>query len=310
MMKKVLYIEPRNNDKEYHYYTLIGKSLTLQKDIHLIIGHSLGHYGVETLNNFDVIILGYGACANHNFTWNHSVLNTTTPVIAFLFKLSLYQEQKMKFLKNNNIIVFGQQNRIKLFEEKYKIQIHQTFYPFDSTVFRNMNLDKVYDVGMTGALHGAEHYRNDSFLPLEKNIRKRILLMLQETNLQTFLKCSDESYSKSKIVDTNDYVRTINKCKIWIATNADYGDLTPRFCEVIGCKTLLFCNEFPYSNQYLKDGETCVTFKNDLSDLLSKIEYYLSRPDDISRITNNAYTLFETNFSCHHIAKKYLKFAS
>lgn len=309
-MKKVLYIEPRNNDKEYHYYTLIGKSLALQNNIHLTIGNSLSRYNLEKLNAFDIIILGYGACANSNFTWNHSILNITTPVIAFLFKLSLNQEQKMKFFKDNNIIVFGQQSRIQFFEEKYKIQIHQTFYPFDSTVFRNLNIEKTYDVGMTGALHGAEHYRDDSFLPSEKNIRKRILQMLQQTNLQTFLKCSDESYSKSKIVDTNEYVRTINKCKIWIATNADYGDLTPRFCEVIGCNTLLCCNELPYSNMYLIDGETCVIFKNDLSDLISKIEYYLSRPDEITRITKNAYTMFLTNFSCDHIAKQYLKFAS
>ena len=103
----------------------------------------------------------------------------------------------------------------------------------------------------------------------------------------------------------------MNQSKIWIATNADFGDLTPRYCEIIGCKTLLFCNEIQYNtfNNYLKDGETCVFFKNDLSNLIEKIDYYLNNEELTNKIINSAYNIFESNFSCQNIVKKYLNYA-
>ena len=306
-MKKVLYIEPRNNDKQYHYYTLIGKSLSMQEDVLTTFGTQLRQFD-GMLDDFDIIILGYGACSTQTFTWyaNLSKINTKTPIVAFLFKLSHYKDEKFKFIKENNIIVFGQHSRIREFEVEHDIKINKTFYPFDSDVFKCLGLNKIYDIGMSGALHGSQHYHKKSFLPSEKNIRERLVNLLQNTYYKKYIKCSDKSYSESKIVDTHEYIKTINQSKIWIATNADFGDLTPRYCEVIGCKTLLFCNELPEPDVYLKDGETCVFFKNDLTDLIEKIDFYLNNPELASKISENAYKLFEEKFSCKNISKIYL----
>ena len=108
-----------------------------------------------------------------------------------------------------------------------------------------------------------------------------------------------------------EYAKTINSAKIWIATNADHGDLTPRFSEVMGSKTLLFHNEHPYDtyNDIFIDGETCVIFKNDLSDLIEKIDYYLQNDLEYNRIVNNAYDLFHNRFTCKKLAEKYVSFA-
>ena len=95
-MKKILYIEPRQNEKRYLYYTYIGKELQKYKTINLIIGDNLDKY---QLNDFHLIILGYGACAS-NFCTTKEILNTKTPIIAFLFKLGVNKEHKFSFLKN------------------------------------------------------------------------------------------------------------------------------------------------------------------------------------------------------------------
>ena len=307
-MKNILYIEPNNNNRDYLYYTLIGKGLTQTKDINLTIGNSVDNYN---LDDYNLIILGYGACDTCKFTSNKLNLNTKTPIIAFLFKLSINKEEKFKFLKHNNIITFGQQKRICEFEKEYDIKINPTLYPFDSTLFKFLNIEKLYDIGMTGALHNSKYYQDGSYTKTEANIRERLVNLLQNTNYKKYIKCSDKSYSESKIVDTHEYIKTINQSKIWIATNADYGDLTPRYCEIIACKTLLFCNEIhcnSFSN-YLKDGETCVFFKNDLSDIIEKIDYYLYNEPLTKKITNTAYNIFETNFSSQNIVKKYLNYA-
>ena len=86
---------------------------------------------------------------------------------------------------------------------------------------------------MTGALHNNKYYQDGSYTKTEANIRERLVNLLQNTNYKKYIKCSDKSYSESKIVDTHEYIKTINQSKIWIATNADYGDLTPRYCEII-----------------------------------------------------------------------------
>ena len=308
-MKKILYIEPNNNNNQYLYYTLLGKGLSQIENINLTIGHSLTKYN---LNNYNLIILGYGACATSNFTSHKFNLNTTTPIIAFLFKLSNYKEEKFKFLKYNNINIFGQHTRIYEFEKKYDIKILPTLYPFDNSLFKCLNIKKIYDIGMTGALHNSKHYKKESYLNSEKNIRERIIDLLNNTNYKKYIKCSDKSYSESKITNINEYIKTINQSKFWIATNADHGDLTPRYCEIIGCKTLLFCNQHPYDtfNNFLKDGETCVFFKNDLSDLIEKINYYLSKPELCKKITEKAYNIFNDNFSCKNLALKYMSYSN
>lgn len=306
-MKKILYIEPNNNDKLYLYYTLLGKGLCEIKNINLTISDSLNKHN---LNNYNLIILGYGACSKGNYTINKNI-ETKTPIIAFLFKLSIFKEEKFNFLKKNNIIIFGQQHRIKEFENKYNIKILPTLYPFDNSIFKYLNMEKIYDIGMTGALHNSEYYIKDAFLNSEKNIRIRIVNLLKKTKYKKYIKCSDKSYSCSKITNINEYVKTINQSKIWIATNADHGDLTPRYGEIIGCNTLLFCNQQSYDtfNDFLKDGETCVFFKNDLSDLIEKIDYYLNKPELCKKITKNAYNIFNNNFSYKNIVKKYLNYA-
>ena len=309
MKKNILYIEPNNNYTAYLYYTLLGVGLSQNENINLTVGSTLDDYN---LNDYKLIILGYGACSGSNYTSSKQLLNTNTPIIAFLFKLSLEKEEKFKFLKNNNIIVFGQQTRISEFENKYNIKILPTLYPFDNTLFKNLNINKIYDIGMSGALHNSKLYSISSYLEDEINIRERIIDFLKKTNYKTFIKCSDTTYQQGRIVNTNEYIKTINQAKIWIATNAEHGDLTPRYCEVIGCKTLLFCNSQPYDTfaEFLKDGETCVFFKNDLSDLNEKINYYLNNPELCKKITDKAYNVFNENFNCKNIANKYLKYAN
>jgi spore maturation protein CgeB len=253
--------------------------------------------------------MGYGACCRDWFQQN---LTTKTPIIVFLYKLSCNKNEKFRAIKNYpNIIPFSQHTRIPEFEKKYQIKLNPTLYPFDERLFHDYKLDKKYDVGMTGALHGAKLYAKEAYLEGEKNIRLKIVNKLKNSTLKTFIKISDVSAEASRIMNHVEYAKTINSSKMWIATNADHGDLTPRYCEVIACKTLLFCNEQPYDtfHHIFKDGETCVFFKNDLSDFIEKINYYLTHKEEYNKIVNNAYQLFHSNYTCKKIVEKYLKFA-
>ena len=107
-MKNILYFEPRHKDKIYFYYNYLGNELIKlhNKNIINLTMNKKGNY-----NNYDLIILGYGACANANFL-NIHFEHITTPIIAFLFKLSIYKDNKFKYFKKYNIILLSQHTRI------------------------------------------------------------------------------------------------------------------------------------------------------------------------------------------------------
>lgn len=303
-MKKILYIEPRNNDKRYLYYSYIGKELK-SRNIELTIGNNLDCFN---LNNYNLIILGYSVCSN-NFATSKELLNTKTPIIAFLFKLSLKKDFKFNFLKKNNINVFAQQSRIPEFEKKYKIKINKILYSINNKLFNCKNLEKKYDLGMSGSIHDSKYYSEEAFFDNEKNLRQKIIDKLNNINIRKFINCSDIN-NKAYVEDINQYIDIINKTKFWICTSADHGDLTPRFCEIICCKTLIFCNEQKYDTykDIFIDGETCVFFKNDLSDFENKIYYYLKHPDKCTQMVNKMYQIYMNNYSSSKIIDKFLTF--
>jgi hypothetical protein len=292
MNKKILYIEPRNEDRRYLYYTYIGKALREHKDIAVTFGTNLFQHD---LDKYNLILLGYGACGSE---FPDHQLNTKTPIIAFLFKLSNYQESKINFFKKNNIIAYSQHTRIPELEDKYKIKLNPILYPIDTNLFKPHDTNKDHDIGMTGALHNISHYASGAYAAGEKNIRERIVNALKGTDFKKIIQCSDVN-QKAYIEDTQEYINTINRCKIWVCTNADHGDLTPRYSEIMSCKTLLFCNEQPYKtfSDTLVDNETCVFFKNNLSDLEEKITYFTRETQERQRIASNGYEKYKANFS-------------
>ena len=307
-MKNILYIEPRHGEKIYNYYNYLGNGLIeLQKDGKINL--TINKYDFNN-SKYDLILFGYGACSYPKL-FKYDLSHISTPKIGFLFKLSVFKNVKFNFFKMNKFIVLSQHTRQIEYQKKYDIKLDPYPYPFDNNIFFDYKLPKIYDIGMTGAIHHIKHYSETAYLEGEKNIRERIVNLLTETNYKKFIKCSDDGAENSRIMNNLEYAKTINSSKIWIATNADHGDLTARASEIMGSKTLLFYNEHPYDtfNHIFNDGETCVFFKNDLSDLKEKIDYYLNNELEYNKIVNNAYQLFHNNYTGKKLADKYIKFA-
>ena len=139
-------------------------------------------------------------------------------------------------------------------------------------------------------------------------MRPKIGEILKEAkDFNVFWKSSDNA-SKAFIDSYEEYAKTINRSKMWLATLAAFGDVTPRHFEVLGSGTLLFCQEIPETYKFLlKDGINCVAYKNDLSDFTDKISYYLSNPDEYNRITLQAVGFFHKNWTWAHRAESLIE---
>ena len=60
---------------------------------------------------------------------------------------------------------------------------------------------------------------------------------------------------------------------------------------------------YEYEGMFV-DGENCIIFENDLSNLTDKIDYYLENHDERNRIISNAYDFAKENYTWMAMAKR------
>lgn len=84
-----------------------------------------------------------------------------------------------------------------------------------------------------------------------------------------------------------DYVQLLNRCQITL-NHSLRGELNMRSFEAMACGSLLFCEDTNLeARQFFKDGEHLVMFEP--GDLVEKLRFYLSRPEEAARIARNGY---------------------
>lgn len=287
---KFLYICPNYDNKTYSYYGLLLDGLVK-------LGYNVDI--VKRLNNrvifdkYDVVIFGYRGFNNELY----GIQITTSAKLYNLLGAQSCNEFKIKgdTLNNNNIINLTSMFRINYLKKNFFNNIIPFGYSFYPEIFKDYGNKKIYDIGMSGALHASGLYPENSFIEGEENIRERVMnkMKLLREKYNVFLKCSD-NFNDSRIFTDIEYAKTINSTKIWIACHSPYGDIPSRHYQIPPCRTLLFCNEQDehYFKDIFKDGENCVFFKNDLSDFEEKIHYYLNNTEEYNRIVENGYNEF------------------
>ena len=218
-------------------------------------------------------------------------------------------EQKLSFIRDNDIDIcftvlhtakdFGTQGSKPFFMRH--LQIYQMPFAANKTIFKDYHLPKTIDVGFSGNMFTTPVYKDTGIMGnYFQNIRERIHNELQGApykDLETWWNTNTGSFLYGR-----DYSKLINSTKIWLNTPSAADIVGTRFYEVIASNTLLFCRECPwaYKSIGLIDGETCVTFKSDLSDFQEKLFYYLDSTLERQKIVENAYELFINNHTWEH----------
>ena len=172
-------------------------------------------------------------------------------------------------------------------EKKINTEVMLFPYGFDSNVFYPRNFDKIYDFGFSGALHAYNNYPEGSFK--NPNIRQKAYKILKSLdNFILFWKSTDD-FDTARIHDNIEYAETVNKSKIWMATQAAFGDITPRYFEVMGSGSLLFCEKNPpeYKNIF-KSNFNCVEFKSSLNNFANQLCEILNNDNLLFKIISQA----------------------
>ena len=309
---KVLVIDPRVNtpsSRIYKHYDYLYDELvkyadcflfqsTSFKDIHEPLNHAR-----NSGFNPDIIYFGMGwfALKPPHFSIDLKLEEIDIPCIGFLYKPQNFLSEKLNFLKQFDSAITSIPNT-KQYEYETGIKFNVLSQAGDDSVFFDKELEKIYDIGFSGALHDNKLYIDGAFKSF--NIRSRAQeLLLKEEGLSTFLNGSDNV--QYRIPTYEEYAKKINQCKMWIATPAPFEEITGRYYEIGMSNTLLFCSEIPeiYKN-VLVDGKNCVTFDNDLGNFIDKFYYYLNNWDESQKIIEYAFNDFHNNHTWNSRAKE------
>ena len=301
----ILYVDPAVNtatSAKYRYYDGVYNELVKKHNVCLLNVAFDDLEKAVKYTNFkpDILIFGIGFFGKTRFFGK--IKNLNIPTACFLFKPQNDLEHKLNFCKINDIdLIYTPIPTYQKYQEITNVKTILFPFGFDPHFFKPRDIEKEYDFGFSGALHNSSLYPKDSFQV--QNLRPKIGQVLKNsTDLNVFWNSSDDA-SKAFIDSYEEYAMTVNKSKMWLATLAAFGDVTPRYYEVLGSGTVLFCQEIPKTYKYLlKNGVNCVEFKNDLSDFKDTILYYKDNPDRLNQISKNAVDFFHNNWTWKHRA--------
>lgn len=304
---KILYIDVGNRIAEnytYRYYGDLYRELCkkaqvdvydrIPTDINLIIKDKA----------YDCIIFGLGYFAQRNASAYGKIagLDTcNTPVVCLLHKAQTMLKEKLSFCKINKIDLLAYHHiTYKKYQELLEIKSTRIWFSATPEIFYDRKIDKIYDIGFSGASHGNGKIKGDT-----ADLRDRVYDKLKGKNLNLFW--NRQTSPNHRISSMEEYASKINQSKIWIATTGPIKDVSPRYFEVILSKTLLLCNkmEHEYEGVFV-DGKNCVMYENDLSDFDEKVDYYLNNEVERNRIIENAYEEFVNKYTSEHMCIKLL----
>ena len=251
---------------------------------------------------FDGIIFGLGYFAQSNLSNYQKIQGLAEldiPVVCMLHKPQNMLEQKINFCKLNKVDIL-----LDYFQNKdpgIAKKVVRSWFTATPKNFHVRDLPVEYDVGFSGALHGKDKIQGPT-----QNLRTRVGEFLNKSEKYKVFWNSGNNL-EYRIRSIEEYASQMNKCKAWLGTTGPVDDISPRYFEVALSKVLLICNDMPEVNgPVFVDGETCMTFKNDMSDFEEKLDFYLNNDEERNRVISNAYELVYNNYTWKHMASNLL----
>ena len=308
----ILYIDFGNvvaDDNMYQYYGDLFRELKLLAKVYLLQGipANINEILSQIQDDIDYIIfgLGYFAQSDQRFFNKIEGLDTLNiPVACMIHKPQTMLDKKLEFCMINKVnLIIDSQSTYKDYEAKTGIKSIRIPFTATPKVFYPREVEKRFDVGFSGALHGKENDGRQKIFGPTANLRERVYEKLTARERNIFWNSSNTM--EYRIHSVEDYATKINECKMWLGTTGPVLDVSPRYFEVMLSKTLLLCNNMPEQyEEYFTDGVNCVIFNNDLSDFDEKLDYYLNNESEMNRVIETAYKTAINKYTWHHMAQK------
>ena len=165
------------------------------------------------------------------------------------------------------------------------------YYPqsmsVSNKVFKDYNEKKEFTIGMFGA-----GYFENNFYPWRRKISEKVcgkfpIVHFPQPNNTYRLKMDIPK------VYAHDYSRMINRCQFGITCGSITNTVLAKHFEIPASRTCLLTEDSHFLRAHgFIDRENCVCVTPE--NVLDKIGYYLSHPDELRRITDNGYEFVQS----------------
>lgn len=184
------------------------------------------------------------------------------------------------------------------------VQMEWLPFSIDPEVFKDYQLPKIYDVINMGTFAGC--------YPLRLKIHDLLNPMRGEINYicgEDFLKLGYPSMG----VMTDEFAEIINKGKMFATCTSSFKYPGMKLLEIMACNTLLVCDK-PYDAEELglEAGVNYVEIEVGFSKakILEVIKFYLTHPEETSRIAHKGYELVHSMHTNQIRAEQFLEILS
>lgn len=289
LVPRIFLLEPNWGNNTYPYYFGTIKEVISADYEVLIVKDKIKSY--KDLKNFglqddDILIFGYGWLGSEYFHEIEGIQDVKNKKICFFHKPFNNYKEKINFIKKSNfsILLSSTPNTTKF---KKDTDTDTILFPYgcDDKIFGlNPNKSKRYDIGFSGALHNAIHYKGVEFS--SQNLRFRAQQKISKYFLgRKFMNGSDNIWSR--IRSTKKYAAVLQRSKIWLSTTGPMNDMSSRYFEVNGSSSICLTNTIPKEyKKIFKDNENVLVFKNDCSNLLDTLVNTLDNPKKLKEMAN------------------------
>lgn len=228
--------------------------------------------------------------------------------IFFLNKEYKNIQSKLNYIKKNNfnlVLTVMPERAFFPWQQETNVKFLQSHFGINTEIFKNLELERIYDLTFTGSLH--EQYTNKRKIVKKEifdkstiNSNKGIIRLLHPFNpikekyrkyniyWAEWSKWSVNWKNESLLPSGKEYVKLMNKSKVFFSTLSADGILGTRFFEILATGSVLLCPEDDYYG-ILEDGYNCTMYKNDLSDFDFKLELAVNDNDYRNEIIYNGY---------------------
>lgn len=170
---------------------------------------------------------------------------------------------------------------------------------FDPAIFNDWQMAKQYDVGFLAAGTTDRH----DFYPERFSIHHKLLKQANINYLWSHHPGWGQFSTKHPSVGQG-FSKKINSCKMFVTTGGIFRNAHAKYVEILASRTLLLADEpIGWEHIGLQDGFNYVKISEE--DVLDKIHYYLSRPEEAEEIATNGYATALKRHSCYQRAVEF-----
>ena len=154
------------------------------------------------------------------------------PVVCMIHKPQTMLNKKLDFCEDNEVdLIVDSQCTYKEFQAKTGIKSIRLPFTAAPKLFYPREVEKKYDIGFSGALHGKENDGRQKIQGPTANLRERVYNKLIQRERNIFWNSSNTM--EYRINSTEEYATKINECKMWLGTTGPVLDVSPRYFEVM-----------------------------------------------------------------------------